>query len=397
MCLSLLATGCGEKAPSPPPAVTQLGVRAAPSPPVSKAAAQLAPNPDERFQRQHEVAVVVDGFLQAVQKEDWAEVANFFSTKFRKTHEKELLDGSLLSYDPHAGKSTEAMLHVPGACVERVTIRGDRAWAQVRAGCSPWSQTGIMALELTREEGEWKLLRFPSPSGTLDVLRADYDGEAAGRWFKGMLSDGEFTEEEQAEIGQVLDAYYAVVVQMQSNVEGRPLPPPDYRPATMEQLIGIYGRLKTRPDLTVHSITFWRKPSEDVVCVSEALAKQALRQIYEDLAAAKDKYPELAKFDEENVRVSEDGLSYAPNPTKGHEKVAAPNLGASIRAPYLGVSQTIQWRIFLPRQKLAVYRYAWVTDEQLAEFVKETIEKNIEPLIRFEEILGGEAVYSNWD
>jgi len=51
----------------------------------------------------------------------------------------------------------------------------------------------------------------------------------------------------------------------------------------------------------------------------------------------------------------------------------------------------------LPRQKLAVYRYAWVTDEQLAEFVKETIEKNIEPLIRFEEILGGEAVYSNWD
>ncbi len=74
-----------------------------------------------------------------------------------------------------------------------------------------------------------------------------------------MLSDGEFTEEEQAEIGQVLDAYYAVVVQMQSNVEGRPLPPPDYRPATMEQLIGIYGRLKTRPAFARFMKT-WQRP-----------------------------------------------------------------------------------------------------------------------------------------
>ena len=81
--------------------------------------------------------------MQAVRKQEWAIVANFFSTEFRKTHEKELLDGSLLSYDPHAGKSTEAMLHFPGACVERVTIRGDRAWAEVRAGCGPWSQAGL--------------------------------------------------------------------------------------------------------------------------------------------------------------------------------------------------------------------------------------------------------------
>ncbi len=28
--------------------------------------------------------------------------------------------------------------------------------------------------------------------------------------------------------------------------------------------------------------------------------------------------------------------------------------------------------------------------------VKETIEKNIEPLIRFEKLLSGEAVYDHW-
>jgi len=140
--------------------------RAAPSPPVSKTAAQAAPKPEEQFQRQYEVAVVVDGFMQAVQKEDWAKVANFFSTEFQRTHEKELLDGSLLSYDPHAGKSTEAMLHVPGACVERVTIRGDRAWAEVRTGCSPWSsQAGIMAPGTDEGRGRMEAAALSLASG----------------------------------------------------------------------------------------------------------------------------------------------------------------------------------------------------------------------------------------
>ncbi len=50
----------------------------------------------------------------------------------------------------------------------------------------------------------------------------------------------------------------------------------------------------------------------------------------------------------------------------------------------------------LPRQELAVTRFLSVNDKQLAELVKETIEKNIEPLIRFEKLLGGEPVYDDW-
>ena len=74
LCGLVSVVGCQEKTPSPPPAVTPLGDRAAPSPPVSKTAAQPAPNPEERFQRQYEVAVVVDGFMQAVRKQDWASI-----------------------------------------------------------------------------------------------------------------------------------------------------------------------------------------------------------------------------------------------------------------------------------------------------------------------------------
>jgi len=400
LCLcGLVVVGCRRTSLGGSPVPPSPTVRVTPSAAVIKSVAQTAPNPEEQFQRQYEVVVVVNGFLQAVQKEDWAKAANFFSAEFRKTHEKDLLDGSLLSYDPHAGKSTEAMLHSPGAFVERVTIRGDRAWAEVRTGGSPWSQAGIMALELMREEGEWKLLRFPSPSGTLDVLRAGYDGEAAGRWFKGMLSDGEFTEEEQAKIAEVLDRYYAVVVQMESQVEGRHLHSPDYRSATTEELRRIAERLKDRPDLKPHSIIFWPKPSEDVLCVREALAEQAVRQVYEDLAVAKDKYPELAKFDEENVRLSENKLSYHPSPPQGTQKITKPYIWVSIRISVPNASESqvsFNNQILLPRQKLGATRYLSVDDKQLAEFVKETIEKNIEPLIRFEKLLGGEPVYDNW-
>jgi len=393
-----LVAGCQEKTSSPYPAVPSLGAGPAPTTPVSKTTAQAAPDPDERFQRQHEVAVVVDSFLQAVQREDWAKAAKFVSTEFRRTHEKELLDGSLLHYDPHAGKTVQSILHYPGACVGRVAIRGDRAWAEVQAGCSPWSQAGMTALELVRKDDQWKLLRFPSPRGTIDVLMAGYDGEAAGRWFKSMLSDGEFTEEEQAEIRQVLDAYYAVVVQMQSNVEGRPLPPPDYRPATIDWLREIAQRVKdAESKFSVANVAFWPKPSEDVVCIGEALAKQAIRQIYEDLAAAKDKYPELGKFDEEHVSFSEGELRYDPglSPQQGYDGYRF-LISVSICTPHLGPAKTSPRRIILPRQKLAVYRHAMVSDSQLTELVKETIEKNLEPLIRFEKLLGGEPVYDNW-
>jgi len=212
-----------------------------------------------------------------------------------------------------------------------------------------------------------------------------------------MLSDGEFTEEEQAEIAEVLDSYYAVVVQMQRQVEGRPLPLPMYRPATMEWLTKRATRLEeARPGFKVASIAFWPEPDENISTVAQALAEQAIRQIYEDLAAAKDKYPELAKFDEENVRVSENKLSYHPSPPQGTQKITKPYILVSIGMPSLGISQVLFNNLIWPRQKRAAYRLAAVADQQLAEFVKQTVEKNIEPLIRFEKLLGGEAVYDYW-
>lgn len=400
-CLSLvvLVAGCRSAPPASGPVASVDAGKAALKTAAAHASSQTTPapiQPHEELQRQYEVAVVVNNLMQALRKEDWTKAVAFFCADFRQAHQKELLDGNLLRYDPHIGKSSQSILHYPGACVRRVAIRGERAWAEIQAGCGPWGQVGITALELVREQGQWKLLRFPPSSEALDALRAGYDGESAGQWFKGMLSDGDFSQEEQAEIAEVLDAYYAMVVQLESEVEGRPLPRRKFVPATMHELKKVAESLKARPDLNIARITFWCEPRENVAPVSQALVEQAIQHIYEGLAAVRDEYPELAKFDEEHVKISDSGLSYAPNPPKWHQKNLA-TVMVSIRAPYLGGSQAaFPRRIFLPRQKLAVSGSPARTDKPLEKLVTQTIEKNIEPLIRFEKVLGGEAVRDNW-
>ncbi len=397
VCLLVLVVGCRRTSRVVSPAPPTPTARAAPSPPVSRSAATTTPDAEEQEALRRGAADVAQSFLDVLQAENWAKAIEFFCADFRKAHRQELLDGSLLQKG--RGKQSSVSVFFAGQAGEYATMRGERAWVGVSASSGGrHSKIGLATLELVREDGEWKVLRYPPSYDVSYARRAGYDGEAAGRWFRGMLSDGEFTEEEQAEIAQVLDRYYAVVVQMESQAEGRPLPPPMYRPATMEWLTKRATHLEeARPGFKLASIAFWPEPDEDITTVAQALAEQAIRQVHKDLAAIKDEYPELADFGQENVNFSDTSLFYAPNPSEPGQKGSVPTISVSIGTPYLGVTQaTFPQRIFLPRQKLAVGRHAWVTDEQLAKCVKETIEKNVVPLIRFEKILGGEPVYDNW-
>ena len=392
VCLcGLVVVGCRRTSLAGSSTSALSAARAAPSPPV----ARTAPDSEEQEVLPREVIDVAQAFVDALAEDDWATAAGFFCADFYKAHREELLDGTLLGRKYDIGKGVCRIFN--NEKVTRATIRGDRAWAIAQTrGMGPLRQGHFSALELIREEGGWKLLRFPPAPYAYCAATAGHSGSSAGYWFKSMLSDGEFSPQEQAEIAEVLDRYYAIVVQMQSKIEERHLPSPDYHSATMQQLTEVYERLKARPELEIRSITFWPKPSEDVVCVGEALAEQAVRQIYEDLAAAKDKYPELAKFDEKHVTLTEGGLSYFPNPPIPHQK-NGPTVMVYIDRPYLGVSQAMfPRRIFLPRQKLAVSRQPGSTDEPIHNFARQTIEKNIEPLIRVEKLLGGEPSYDEW-
>jgi len=397
--LLLLTVGGSWRASAPDSTPLSLTQTAQPEP-------KAASGDDRDFQHQGQVASVVNDFIRAVQKKEWARAAEFFSADFRRAHQKELLDGSLLGFDPHVGKSTQSILQSPGPWVDRVAIRGERAWALLDTGGDPWSQRGLMALELVREGGQWKVLCFPPSEGAIDALRAGHDGEAAGRWFWTMLSDGDFSREEQARMAEVLGAYYGMAVVKGSWVEGRKpslllrfrqLMSAEVHRATMEELTRIAEELKAWSGLKMVKVEFWREPDNDVVAVAQALADQAIRRIYQDIEAAKGEFPELALFDGGHVRLQEGGLFYAPTPPVPRQMGSKPTVGVWIRPPQLRVSQvTFPLRIILPRQKLAVVRHVSVDDQRLGGLVEQIIERNLGPLESFEKILGGEPVLDHW-
>jgi hypothetical protein len=380
-------------------------------PSAGAAAANPAAGSGEESESKREVALVVRGFMQALQQQDWTKAAGFFCADFRQGHEKELLDGSLLAYDPHAGVTIQAILNSPNAKAGGVEIRGSYAWAGVQSesGGESWPQiwrlpayrlrTGIWlaTLELVREGDQWKLLRFPPSEAAMNAIGAGSSGKIAGAWFKSMLSDGDFSQREQAEMADVLGAYYAMVVETEFQGKEHTSLLREFLDATMDELLEVAEKVKARPDLRLVSVTFWRQPVADAPLVSETLAEDALSRIFHDLAAAKDRFPELAQFDAEHARIWGGSLFYAPVAPAYHEKVSKPTIGVFITAPYLGVTQMASpQRIFLPAQGLAVARVLLVDDPELAEFVKRTIEENLAALESFERVLGSEPVADNW-
>ncbi len=215
--------------------------------------------------------------------------------------------------------------------------------------------------------------------------------ETPGRRLETMFSDGEFSPQEQAEIANILEGCYCLVVQWETE-PGRPLRVQFVAPTleALQQFVGRWGG--HHRDDKIAQIYLWHEPSEDVQVVSQALVRQVVRQIGEDLAAVRDKFHELAELYERPYRLRADRLWYGGRPKAEDFR---PSLAVFIQSPALGDNAPPPygpWRTLLPRQNLQVSGWVVVSDEQLAELVTKTVEKNLEPLLRCERLMGGEPV-----
>jgi len=115
--------------------------------------------------------------------------------------------------------------------------------------------------------------------------------------------------------------------------------------------------------------------------------------VYEDLAAKKQEFPELAEFGEGHVALGDGERSYAPNRPQGRAKVSRPTIAVGVRPPQLVPGQVVHLvGLFLPRQEREVSPWIIVDDARLHDFVKQTIAKDTAPLVRFERVLGGEPL-----
>lgn len=387
--------------------ISPLAIRGRPSaaagssrgtPPATVSSQGLAAEAQDTVERRA-VASVVSRFIEAVQKRDWKEASSLFAADFRRAQEKTLRDGSLLRYRWGIRKSAQSVLHDPRCRMTEIIVRGDFAWARAEVSGGRWAQGGAVTLELARERGSWRLLRFPPSAASADAVRAGFDGEAAGHWLQAMLEDRRLSQQELVQIAAVLPAYYAVLVERVSARQPRLLrslrPHIEVIDATTDDLKRLPAGLAAPPDSHVQRLVFWRFPSKQVQAASRALARQAIHRIYDDLIAVKAKYPELAQFDAGHVRLTGTGLWYAPV-RSDYEKVTAPTIGVGIDRPYLGATQFALPAVLLPRQQLAVTRQVRVKDKTLEQFAEQAINKCLAPLAGYEGELGGEPLRMNY-
>ena len=340
---------------------------------------------------------VANGFLQVLQAKEWRKVANFFSSDFRRTHKKEILNGSLFEYTP--GKNIMTVFDDPRNTAFDTKVRGNKAWAMVgiEHKSDRFEQYCMCEIELVKEGSDWKIMCFPPSMNAFCESRADNDGDAAGRWFQNMISDGDFSTQEQAQLKPMLSKYYIARIVIVHNAVVEQIHTCDeWSNMDIKSLMELTNRVDHYTDRKVLFISFWRNPTQEIKSKSSSLAKQAVQRLYNDLTAARDKYPELAKFDKEHVRFGDGGFSYQPNKPVKHQKIASPNIGFYVGEPYFGPTQDNYPRVIFPRQKLSVYKSIYVKDEKLRSFISQCIEKNIKPFSDYEKTLDSSPVREGW-
>lgn len=339
---------------------------------------------------------VAHSFVEALRKKDWDGASALFATDFGNAHQKQLEDGSIFTSE--AGKSVLSVLVDPRGGLTGTSVRGDRAWVTVSSLGSDSGQVGRAMIELVREGRTWRILRFPPSPTAYDESIADTSGQAAGRWFQSMISDGTFTAGEQAELQKVLGNYYGVHVVVSTRTGSNPAPVTDLLSGVdMRDLVMLDGEIRRQTELQLQSITFWRSPTPEIESKSRVLVKDALQKVYDALTGARDKFPELAEL--HSWKLTDESLSYRPIRSIRANDKSLPLFSLSIGKPYLGTTQMAFSRLtYLPSQRLAVCKQVPASDKGLAAFVDRCIDDSIRSLLDYEKMLPGSPgpVQQNW-
>ncbi|MFQ5810594.1 MAG: hypothetical protein ACE5JM_13340, partial [Armatimonadota bacterium] len=188
-------------------------------------------------------------------------------------------------------------------------------------------------------------------------------------------------------IGAWLDQYYCVLIDWETKT-GQRLRPQVVVP-TVERLQRFAQQVEGR---RLSHVSLWREPSKDVRIVTDALARHAVAQIRADLTAIKDEYPELTELRERPYKIGPTTLGYGSRPKSADR---GPTFAVFVGGPFMGDAQPppgSPWRTLLPRQNIEIDGWVGVSDKRLAELLKQTVERNVEPLLCFERLLGGEPV-----
>jgi hypothetical protein len=252
----------------------------------------------------------------------------------------------------------------------------------------------VLALTLTTASAGSCESSTPANS---DAALAAKDGSAAGRWFLQMISNGDFSKQEQEQIRAILPGYYGLRIYWH-RPKGLHSFRGDFAYASMDGLRELAAYFRQKDSLKPERIEFWAEPTPEVREAAKKRARDAAMRIAAKIMALKcTAYPELNRFDLLSIHLGDGGFWYAPNKPEAHNKFGKPTIGITIGPPCLVMTQISFPRVLFPKQCLEVTRILGVENAQLKAEITANVLSEIKPLIAAERSLGGEPTGDGCD
>lgn len=209
-----------------------------------------------------------------------------------------------------------------------------------------------------------------------------------------IIKNGLFTKAKREQVSRIMTAghYYGMKVDM--HYQGIDLVRTEYAGADADHMQSIANRLGGAK-LTDVRVWLYKEPDPAVTKAAQSRARRVIGQIYTDIAAISNAYPELKLFDKDHVSVTDQSLSFQPNGglTKSRSKVNTPYISVGTREPQLGVGTQASFpSLLFPAQKLQLTWFVIIEDEALKNKIIAIVTNDAQPLADAERALGGAPI-----
>lgn len=226
------------------------------------------------------------------------------------------------------------------------------------------------------------------------VQKSTKDGDEVGRTFLEMISDGNFSEEEQSLLEPKLSGFYAVRI-CWASVPARPRPfyGGDLREPTIQALKELAEKVSRGLLPKIKQVTLWPDP---VTAQGMNDARLALKRVRDRLVPLRQRFAEMAWFKGDAISMSDNVLWYSPHVPGRDGNAAGPLIVVCMDMLFPCASAMPSPKVWFPKQRLQVLCDVRMKSSKLNEAIKRIIDSEIATLAAQEKSLGGEPIYDGW-
>jgi len=209
-----------------------------------------------------------------------------------------------------------------------------------------------------------------------------------------IIKSGKFMLPKREQVARIMTSgrYYGMRVDLKYHVDNHDLAITKFAGDTASEMQTLVNPLGITAKLTDVRVWLWKEPDSKVVAAAQSRAKRVIAHIYTEIEAISNTSPELALFDKDHVKVTDQDLIFAPNENRT-SKVSRPYILIESREPLLGVeTQALFPSALFPLQKLQLTWIIYMEDETLKNRIISIVNNASQPLIDAEQAMGGSPI-----